>query len=178
MFSKLKVLALAGLVSMCSPLEAEEHSADEKSISEQPSEQREANLGLNIFGLSLHTNWSKEYNEVNPGVGLRYVFSRPAPRGALFGDIGTYYDSSYNWAKYVAAGTYYSLSPSWKVGAATAYGQSKSYYQGKPFFAPIPGLAFQYRRIVLNMIVLPSDDAAAMIAGFAFYLTVALGHGK
>ena len=170
----LKSLAVVALVAICSQvLHAEELSADESHAAAQ----READLGLNIFGLSFHTNRSAGYNEVNPGLGLRYVFARPSPNWALFGDASFYYDSNREWAKYVALGAYYSLSPSWKIGGALAYGQSRSYNEGQPFFAPIPGVAFLYRRIAFNMVVLPSDEAAAKIAGFAFFLTVPLERG-
>jgi len=172
-FPALKTLALAGLIAMCSQvLQAEKRSADESPAAPQ----READLGLNIFGLSFHTNRSAGYNEVNPGLGLRYVFSRPSPNWALFGDASFYYDSNREWAKYVALGAHYSLSPSWKIGAAIAYGQSRSYNQGQPFFAPIPGVAFLYHRIAFNVVVLPSEEAAAKIAGFAFFITVPLEH--
>ena len=176
MFPKLDTLAIAGLaalVSLCSqPVEAEEPSAD----AGRTLERSEANLGLNIFGLSFHKNRDAGYNELNAGIGLRYGFWRPATRWALFADTSIYYDSNREWAKYVGLGTYYSLTASWKVGASIVYAQSQSYNQGKPFFSTVPGLAFEYRRIVLNMVVLPSEDATSKITGLALFLTIPLGH--
>ena len=102
----------------------------------RPAERRRARAQL--FGLSLHTDRSAGHNEVNPGVGLRYVFWQPAPRWALFGETSIYYDSNRQWAKYVALGTSYRFAESWRVGAAIAYGQSRSYNDGKAFLAVNP----------------------------------------
>jgi hypothetical protein len=174
MLSKVKILAVAGFGGfggLCGQaVEGEElpHNAD------RPSGQSAGELGLNIFGFSLHTDRSAGHNEVNPGVGLRYVFSQPTPRWALFGEAGIYYDSNREWAKYVALGTSYRFAQAWSVGAAVAYGQSQSYNNGKPFFALVPGLAFEYRKVVINAVLLPSENADSKIAGLAFYVTIPL----
>jgi hypothetical protein len=136
------------------------------------SEHGAGELGFNIFGFSIHTDRSAGHNEVNPGVGVRYAFSQPAPRWALFGEGGIYYDSNREWAKYVALGTSYRFARAWSVGAAIAYGQSPSYNSGKPFIALVPGLAFEYRKVVINAVLLPSENAESKIAGLAFYVTI------
>jgi hypothetical protein len=118
---------------------------------------------------------STGYNEINPGVGLRYAFWRPAPRWEVFGDTSIYYDSRRHWAKYVAVGASYRLSESWAVGAAVAYGQSETYQHGKPFFAPVPGLAFVHRGVAFNAVLLPSESSNAKIQGLAFFVTIPLG---
>jgi hypothetical protein len=64
---------------------------------------------------------------------------------------------------------------SWSVGAAVAYGQSRSYNDGRPFFAIVPGVAFEYRRVFYNAVLLPSQDANSKIAGVAFFVTLPLG---
>jgi len=163
----LAIAAIAGLAGLCGPTTAAEQPDGD-------SGQSESNLGLNIFGFSLHTDRSAGYNEVNPGIGLRYVFARPTPRWAFFGDTSIYYDSERQWAKYVALGAYYRFAASWMAGAAVAYGQSRSYHEGTPFFAPVPGVAFEYRRIVFNAVVLPSETARSKIAGLAFFATIPL----
>jgi hypothetical protein len=174
--SKIKALAMAGIAGLggfCSQAVESEELADN---ADRSSAQSEGGLGLNIFGLSLHTDRSTGHNEVNPGVGLRYVFWQPAPRWALFGETSIYYDSNRQWAKYVALGTSYRFAESWRVGAAIAYGQSRSYNDGKAFFAVIPGLAFEYRRVVYNAVLLPSGDADSKITGLAFFVTIPLSH--
>ena len=162
-------VAIAGMIGFCAQAVEAEAAAD-------GSEARPGDLGLNVFGLSFHTDRSAGYNEINPGLGLRYVFWRPQPRWELFGDTSIYYDSDRNWAKYVALGTYYRFAGPWKAGAAIAYGQSRSYNQGRPFFAPVPGLAFEYRGVTLNAVLLPSEESDSKISGGALFLTIPLGH--
>jgi len=174
--SKFKILAMAGIAGLggfCSQSVESEEVADH---ADRPSEQGEGGFGINIFGLSLHTDRSAGHNEVNPGVGLRYVFRQPAPRWALFGETSIYYDSNRQWAKYVALGTSYRFAERWSVGAAIAYGQSRSYNDGKPFVAVIPGLAFEYRRVVYNTVLLPSGNADSRITGLGFFVTIPLNH--
>lgn len=165
-------VAIAGVIACCAQAVEARAAVDG---SDYASEARPGDLGLNVFGLSFHTDRSAGYNEINPGVGLRYVFWRPRPRWELFGDTSIYYDSDRNWAKYIALGTYYRFAGSWKAGAAVAYGQSRSYNQGRPFFAPVPGLAFEYRGVTLNAVLLPSEESNAKIAGGAFFVTIPLG---
>jgi hypothetical protein len=167
----LVIAAIAGLAGP--PSQADEGKGTSDST-ERSSEERHGALGLNVFGLSFHTDRDAGYNEVNPGVGLRYVFWQPAPRWEVFGDTSIYYDSERNWAKYVAVGAYYRIGGSWSAGAALAYGQSQSYNQGRPFFAPLPGLAFEYRGVTLNTVLLPSEQSDSKIAGAAFFLTIPL----
>jgi hypothetical protein len=164
-------MTIAGVIGFC----AQAVEAKAADGSDYGSEARPGDLGLNVFGLSFHTDRNKGYNEINPGVGLRYVFWRPQPRWELFGDTSIYYDSDRNWAKYIALGTYYRFAGPWKVGVAVAYGQSRSYNQGRPFFAPVPGLAFEYRRVTFNAVLLPSEESDSKIAGAAFFLTIPLG---
>jgi hypothetical protein len=173
---KLKILAMAGIAGLggfCSQSVESEEVADNANRS---SEQSEVGLGLNVFGLSFHTDRSAGHNEVNPGVGLRYVFWEPAPRWALFGETSIYYDSNRQWAKYVALGTSYRFAEHWRVGAAIAYGQSRSYNDGKPFLALIPGLGFEYRRVVYNAVLLPSGNTDSRITGLGFFVTIPLSH--
>jgi hypothetical protein len=171
-FNTLAMAGITGLGGLCSPAVESEELTDETNRS---SEQSEVGLGLNVFGLSLHTDRSAGHNEINPGVGLRYVFWQPAPRWALFGETSIYYDSNRQWAKYVALGTSYRIAEQWRVGAALAYGQSRSYNGGKPFVAVIPGLAFEYRSVVYNAVLLPSGSDSK-IAGLGFFATIPLSH--
>jgi len=135
MLPKFKVLAIvvmAGFGGLCSqPVKSEDGSDQPKS----PSEQGAGELGLNVFGLSLHANRSAGYNEINPGVGLRYAFWHPAPSWTVFADTSIYYDSRRQWAKYVALGESYRFAESWTVGVGVTYGQSQTYHHGKPFCA-------------------------------------------
>ena len=167
------MVGVAGLSGLCSqPADC----ADAQDPPQPASEESSRGLGLDVFGLSLHFNRSAGYNELNPGIGLRDAFWHPAPKWEVFGDTSIYYDSRRHWAKYVAIGASYRLSESWAVGAGLAYGQSETYHHGTPFFAPVPGLAFIYRGIALNTVLLPSETAAAKIQGLGFFLTIPLGH--
>ena len=166
------MVGVAGLGGLCS------QPVNGTDLQDQPrstSEESPAGLGLNVFGLSLHFNRSTGYNEINPGVGLRYAFWRPAPKWEVFGDTSIYYDSRRHWAKYVAVGASYRLSESWAVGVAVAYGQSETYQHGKPFFAPVPGLAFVHRGVAFNAVLLPSESSNAKIQGLGFFVTIPLG---
>ena len=175
MFSKLKSLAIASIAGIGSLCNQGVGSAERPDDTDSHSGPSEGDLALNIYGLSLHADRSKGHNEINPGIGLRYVFWQPAPRWATFGDAGIYYDSNRAWAKYVALGVSYRFAASWSVGAAVGYAQSRSYNDGKPFFAVIPGVAFEYRRVVYNAVLLPSQDNGSKIAGIAFFASLPLG---
>src|SRR5437762_8734706 len=123
-FKVLAIVVMAGFGGLCSqPVKSEDGLDQPKS----PSEQGAGELGLNIFGLSLHANRSAGYNELNPGVGLRYTFWDTAPRWTVFGDTSIYYDSGRHWAKYIALGVSYHFAESWRVGVGVGYAQSQSY---------------------------------------------------
>jgi len=176
MLPKFKVLAIVVMVgfgSLCSlPVKSEGGSDQPKS----PSEQGVGELGLNVFGLSLHANRSSGYNEINPGVGLRYAFWHPAPSWTVFADTSIYYDSRRQWAKYVALGESYRFAESWTVGVGVTYGQSQTYHHGKPFFGLVPGVGFGYHRVTFNTVLLPSESASSKIQGLAFFVTIPLEH--
>ena len=175
MFSKHHIFAIAGIAGLSGLCNENANSEDLSDHSQTASEQKAGDLGLNIFGLSLHANRSAGYNELNPGVGLRYTFWDPAPRWTVFGDTSIYYDSGRHWAKYIALGASYHIAESWRVGVGVGYAQSQSYNHGKPFFAPIPGVAFEYRRVMFNAVLLPSENSNSKVAGLAFFVTIPLG---
>src|SRR4030095_2294008 len=84
MSQKPHILAIAGIAGLGSLCTETIKGADLSDDSQPASEQRAGDLGLNIFGLSLHANRSAGYNELNPGVGVRYTFWDPAPRWTVF----------------------------------------------------------------------------------------------
>ena len=172
MFRTVAVAGIAGLGGFCNEAIRSEELSDRLQTG---SEQRAGELGLNLFGLSLHTNLGAGNNALNPGVGLRYTFWDPAPRWTVFGDTGIYYDSGRQWAKYVALGVSYNVAESWYVGLGVGFAQSQTYNDGKPFLAPVPGVAFEYRRVVFNAVLLPSENSNSKIAGLAFFVTIPLG---
>ena len=174
MISKLKSLAIASIAGIGSLCNQGAGSAERPDDTDSHSGPSEGDLALNIYGLSLHADRSKGHNEINPGIGLRYVFWQPAPRWTTFGDAAIYYDSNRAWAKYVALGVSYRFAASWSAGAAVGYAQSRSYNDGKPFFALIPGLAFEYRRVTYNAVLLPSEDNGLKIGGIAFFASLPL----
>ena len=176
MTSKFQVLAMVGVAGLSGLCSQPVGSADVQKQLPSSSGESTSSLGLDVFGLSLHFNRSEGFNEVNPGVGLRYTFWRPAPKWEVFGDSSIYYDSRRHWAKYVAIGASYPLSESWSIGVALAYGQSQTYHHGTPFFAPVPGLAFIYHGVAINTVLLPSEKSNAKIQGLGFFLTIPLGH--
>ncbi len=173
-FSKLKVLAMAGIAGFCSLCYQTVGSEEPSDSPDRMSDQRGGELGLNLFGLSLHTNPNAGYNALNPGLGLRYEFWHPTPRWTVFGDIGIYYDSDRHWAKYVALGASYRIAGPWSAGLGVTYGQSQSYNHGKPFFAVVPGIGFEHRRVVYSAVLLPSETSTSKVAGVAFFVTLPL----
>jgi hypothetical protein len=152
-------------------------AGDDLSAQKVDSRQNTSELGLDVFGLSLHANRGANYNEINPGLGLRYAFWHPVPSWTVFSDTGAYYDSRRHWAKYIALGAAYRWSPSWSLGMGLAYGQSETYHHGMPFLAPVPGIAFEYRRVIFNAVLLPSEKSNSKIAGIGFFATIPLWHG-
>jgi hypothetical protein len=94
-----------------------------------------------------------------------------------FGDTSIYYGSRRHWAKYIALGVSYRFAESWHVGLGVGYAQSRSYNDGKPFFAPIPGVAFEHRGVMYNAVLLPStnSNSRSKITGMGFFVTIPLG---
>jgi hypothetical protein len=170
-FHTMAVAGIAGLGGFCNEAVRSEELSDRLPTA---SEQRAGELGVNLFGLSLHTNLGAGNNALNPGVGLRYTFWDPAPRWTVFGDTSIYYDSGRHWAKYVALGVSYNFAESWHVGVGVGFAQSQTYNGGKAFFALIPGVGFEYRRVIFNTVLLPSEHSNSKIAGLAFFVTIPL----
>jgi hypothetical protein len=133
-------------------------------------------LDLNVYGLSYHPDRGAVHrknldNQVNPGLGLHYQLV-DYERGTMFVEIGAFEDSGRNWAKFAALGYQFKVGSQWKMGAALAVMNSKTYNGGTTFVAMIPLITYDFGRIKLNGTYLPRLPGYNEIAAFAFYFSI------
>ena len=131
-------------------------------------------LGINVYGLSYHPDRDKarqkNFRELNPGLGLHYVFSE-SDRDLWFAGAAFFKDSSGNWAKNAWAGYQYKFSDRWHLGAGGGPVQSDSYNAGRPFVVILPMLSYRIEGAAFNLTYVPRT-ASNQTAVFGFYLTV------
>lgn len=131
-------------------------------------------LGINFYVLSYHLDREqvrqKDFREINPGLGLHYVFSE-SDKHLWFADAGFFKDSSGNTAKLVLGGYRYKFSDRWHLGAGLGPVQSDSYERGKPFVALLPVLSYRIQSAAFNLTFIPKSGPNQS-AVFGFYVTV------
>jgi hypothetical protein len=132
-------------------------------------------LGINFYGLSYHFDRERAKetgvdNEVNPGLGLRYRF--PRQNFDYFWDGGVYYDSGRNTAVYAGGGAFWKPTERFRIGGALAFFYSDTYNDGDPFIAPVPAIAYEWRRVTINMIYSPKISGINEINTLGFWLTL------
>jgi hypothetical protein len=133
-------------------------------------------LSLNVYGLSYHPDRKTVHrlgldNEVNPGLGLHYDLDDDA-RGLTFVEVGTYYDSGKNWAKFASLGYQFKLGERWRMGGALAVFNSRTYNDGIAFISMIPLVTYDFGRFRLNAVYFPKFGHYNEIAAFGFYLGI------
>jgi hypothetical protein len=167
-----------------------EHSADaagEDGAGTTPSQQVRSGkvrigldaLELNIYGLSYHPDREAVGrrnldNEFNPGLGLHYELSDSA-RGVSFAEVGAYYDSGRNWAKFAGLGYQFKLGEHWRAGGSIALMHSKTYNDSTGFVAVIPLITYDFGNVKLNAAYYPKFAHYNDIAAFGVYLSIPLG---
>lgn len=130
-----------------------------------------ADVGVNVYGLSYHPDKEEAArlevdNQINPGIGLRYI-----KRGSydLFADVGFYRDSGRNLAK-LAAGGVFLKSGGFRFGGALAVMQSETYMKGDVFVAPIPLAGYDFGSVMVNLTYFPK--VGGNVEAFGTWLTV------
>lgn len=136
-------------------------------------------LDLNIYGLAYHPDRDKVHkenldNQVNPGLGLHYDF-HDTKRGVAFAELGAYYDSGSNWAKFLSLGYQLKLGEKWKIGGAVAAMHSETYNQGVSFVGMFPLVTYDLGPVKLNAVYFPKVANYNEVAAFGFYISVPLG---
>lgn len=118
-----------------------------------------ADLGINLYGASYHFDREKAKeigltNEFNPGLGIRWRQAR-SEKLDLFVDAGFYDDSARHTAKLLGGGALWHAAERLRLGGGLVLLQSKTYNNGNAFIAPVPVLAYDWRRITFNLVYFP-----------------------
>jgi hypothetical protein len=136
-------------------------------------------LDLNVYGFSYHPDRETAHrlnldNEFNPGLGLHYELINDA-RGITFAEVGAYYDSGRNWAKFATLGYQFKLGEHWRIGGALALANSSTYNDGTAFIAMIPLITYDLGRVKLNATYFPKIPGHNEVAAYGFYIGIPLG---
>ena len=132
-------------------------------------------LGLDIYGLSYHYKGvyagddykkNKILNEVNPGIGLRYIFKK-LNNNIFSVNFGVYLDSGENNAKYAGLNWQYYATNYFGAGISLNYFETPSYNQS---VAPIPNITLKFNKIAANLMWIPNPNEPAV--GLSFTLGV------
>ena len=179
------VLALVGTCAKTAHAQAEGDPAP--GTSESSSEQTQSEgfrfdlnkLELNVYGLAYHPDREKVErenldNEVNPGLGLHYAF-RDSERGVTFAEIGAYYDSGSNWAKFLSLGYQFKVGKNWKIGGAVAAVHSHTYNDGVGFVGMFPLVTYDLGPLKLNAVYFPKVANYNEVAAYGFYVSLPVG---
>ncbi len=136
-------------------------------------------LDVNVYGLAYHPDREKVKrenldNEFNPGLGLHYRL-RDTKRGTTFTEVGAYYDSGENWAKFLALGYQFKVGENWKIGGAVAAVHSKTYNHGVVFVGMFPLVTYDFGPVKVNAVYFPKVANYNEVAAFGLYVSVPLG---
>jgi hypothetical protein len=136
-------------------------------------------LDINVYGLSYHPDRETVHrehldNQVNPGLALHYELVNDK-RGITFTELGAYYDSGRNWAKFAALGYQFKFGEHWRIGGALAAMDSKTYNDGVGFVAMIPLITYDMGRVKLNAVYMPKFGNYNEVAAYGFYISIPLG---
>lgn len=179
-------LLAAALAFGASAVAAAADGAKEDPPAGSPREARPADswfdldkLDLNVYGFSYHPDRETVHrlkldNEVNPGLGLHYELVNSA-RGITFAQAGAFHDSGRNWAKFAGLGYQFKLGERWRLGAAAAVFNSRTYNNGATFIGVIPLLTYDLGRVKLNAVYFAKYSPYNEVAAFGFYLSIPLG---
>jgi hypothetical protein len=135
----------------------------------------QGDLGMNVYALSYHFDREEAEslghdNEVNPGLGLRYRM--PGDNFDSFLDGGAYRDSGRNTAVYAGGGFFWKPTERLRLGGAIAVFNSDTYNNGDAFVAPLPLVAYEWRRVTLNVVYIPKIESIGTLNTLAFWLTL------
>jgi hypothetical protein len=133
-------------------------------------------FGVNLYGASYHFERSRAKqlgldNEFNPGLGLRYR-DRLNERFDWFVDAGAYRDSGRTNAVVAGPGILWKATDGLRLGGGLAYFHSGSYNEGRPFIAPIPVAAYEWRAVTLNITFFPRISGIVDVNTLGAWVTV------
>jgi len=148
---------------------------------EKDSNPESRELGINVYGLSLHyqsdfyvdNGQRKKWNEYNRGGGLQYIFSETKWH-LFFTEGGIFEDSFENTTKYIAVGYRLKFTDSFSAGGAMVIFDTKSDYES---VTPLPMISYRFktvpflRNVALNITWLPDVDRRNKDSALAGYLT-------
>src|SRR5712691_9286533 len=135
-----------------------------------------ADLGINLYGASYHFDRDKAKelgltHEFNPGLGVRY---RQAQSETLdfFADAGFYRDSKANTARLLGGGGLWHATEGLRLGGGLVLLKSDTYNHGDAFIAPAPVVAYDWKRVTLNMVYFAKWRDVNVINQVGFWLTL------
>ena len=99
---------------------------------------------------------------------------RDTRRGVTFAEVGAYYDSGREWAKFAALGYQFKVADHWRIGGALAAVDSRTYNDGVAFVAMIPLVTYDFGRVKLNAVYYPRISRYSEVAAFGVYVSVPL----
>jgi hypothetical protein len=139
-------MAAAALLCACAPLA---HADD---LFTKPDTEARSELWLDSGFLTAHFNRDKDLNGENHGLGLEYRFS-----GTLSAAAGRFYNSDRAWSNYAGV-----IWQPWAIGpvrlgaAIAAFDGYPHMREGGWFPAAIPTATVEYKRVGVNIGVVPS----------------------
>jgi hypothetical protein len=133
-------------------------------------------FGVNVYGASYHFERSRAKelgldNEFNPGLGVRYR-DRLNERFDWFVDAGFYRDSGRTTAVLAGPGALWKATDALRLGGGLAYFHSKSYNEGRPFIAPIPVAAYDWKAVTLNVTFFPRISGIVDVNTLGAWITI------
>lgn len=132
---------------------------------------------LNISGFSYHikrrTDDGKRFNELNYGVGYRYMYKESDSFRYNF-DTGIYFDSGYFWTKYLLLNLQPRLYKDIFIALYSGLIQTKNLNNGNILFVSVPGLSWNLENYDLNILYLPKFNDMNKYDAIAFFLSLKL----
>ena len=131
--------------------------------------------GINLYGASYHFDRDKAKelgltHEFNPGIGARWR-REYSESWDLFSDIGVYSDSKANTAALFGGGGLWHATDHLRLGGGLVLLKSPTYNGNAAFIAPAPVVAYEGRRMTLNMVYFPKWRDVNKTAEVGFWVT-------
>jgi hypothetical protein len=138
---------------------------------------QEASHYLNLSGFSYHfereTDDGKKFNEINYGLGYRYMYQEKTYFRYSF-DAGFYYDSGFYWTKYLLINLQPKIYENLYLGIYLGLIQTLNLNDGDILFASIPGLSYHFETFDINLIYFPKIESMNRYDAIAFFASIKL----
>ena len=138
-----------------------------------PASDTEAQVGINVFGLSKHFEDSAvaELQTFNPGLGFHWTFDR-GRNSALEFNTGIYRDSFSNLNRHLSLGARVRVWGPIEIGWQSILAKSDSMNDGYAIVYPIPFVSFRHSRFVLNTVYIPQVGSFNQISTLGLTATI------